>query len=153
MTSTAPTQAPDAGTHDLRLLSILESGLPAELGSADEPATYTVPAVFSRQVGRDERTRIEDPETARRLSRPGGETSAGRGLRLVVSDRRLLIENTNLAQLRDGLAADLAAMLRELGSDLRAVRDEAAAATQARSVEVQRRADLTHAAVADIRFE
>ncbi|MBN9167080.1 MAG: hypothetical protein J0I07_39475 [Myxococcales bacterium] len=55
----------------LRLVSILVSGLPVELGTPDEPATYTVPAVFSRQVTAAERARLEDPDTARRPSPPG----------------------------------------------------------------------------------
>lgn len=151
MTTAIQPHAPDASTGDLHLLSILESGLPAELGTADEPATYTVPVVFSRQVSRDERARIEDPATARRLAEQIGAT--GPPLRLAVSDRRLLVENTNLDQLRDGLAAALAAMLRDLGGELRAASDERAVAADARVVEERRRSDATHAAVSTIRFE
>ncbi|GCE77664.1 hypothetical protein [Cellulomonas biazotea] len=153
MTTTVPLHAPDATSDDLHLLSILESGLPGQIGTPDEPATYTVPAVFSRQVTRDERARIEDPETARRLAEQSGAPTTGPALRLVVSDRRLLIENTSLDRLRDGLAAALAAMLRDLGGDLRAARDERAVAAEAREVEERRRSDATHAAVSTIRFE
>ena len=108
---TNPTPGTDSPSTSgpLRLVSILVSGLPAELGTADEPPRYTVPAVFSRQVTAEERARIEAPATASALSAHGD-----RDLALEVSDRRLLIKNTTLAQLAGGLAAALGAALRDI---------------------------------------
>jgi hypothetical protein len=150
MTSTASTPvttpAPDPG--ELRLVSVLVSGLPRELGTIDEPARYTVPAVFSRQVTPQERARIEDPATARRLAE-----LAGPGLELSVSDRRLLIKNTTLAQLQGGLAAALAAMLREIDRELGAERARRSAEADAMYVEEHDREAAVTAAAAAIRFE
>lgn len=96
--------AGDATSQEpLRLTSVLLSALPLELGTSAAPDRYTVPVVFSRQVTPQERERIEDPQLARRLGEP-----LGAELELVVSDRRLLVKNTSLAELRDGLAAALA---------------------------------------------
>ncbi|WP_052748412.1 hypothetical protein [Cellulomonas sp. FA1] len=161
-TSTAPSTAapapstsdasPDPTAGDLHLLHILESGIAAEVGTPAEPSRYTVPVVFSRQVTPVERARIEDPATARRL---GEAVSPGRGgpeLRLVVSDRRLLVENTTLAELRDGLAAELAAFLRELGEDVRAASAERVTAAARRAGDAERRDATVHAAVEQIRF-
>jgi hypothetical protein len=154
MAATAPSvrKERDTYTHDLHLLSVLESGLPTQLGTVHEPASYTVPVVLSRQVTASERAHIEDPETARELSIQTGARQKGAALRLVVSDRRLLIENTTLDQLRDGLAGALTSMLRELGHDLRSESSDRAAFTRAREVAEQRRSAGVHAAVATIRF-
>jgi len=132
----------------LRLVSILVSGLPAELGTPDEPARYTVPAVFSRQVTAAERERIEDPATALRLSQPGQPALA-----LSVSDRRLLIQNTTLAQLRDGLAAALAAMLRDMDRALEAQRAAESARAEASDADERERLAAVSAAAAAVRFE
>jgi len=150
--TTAPPLHQETQNDDLHLLSVLESGLPVQLGTVDEPATYTVPVVFSRQVTPGERARIEDPETARRLTVDTGARQKGSALRLVVSDRRLLVENTTLDQLRDGLAAALGTMLQEMGHDLRSESSDRAAVAQARAVEEERRAAGVHAAVAEIHF-
>jgi hypothetical protein len=152
-TTTPPVrQETDSRADDLHLLSILESGLPAQLGTDDAPATYTVPVVVSRQVTPGERARIEDPETARRLSIQTGARPKGSSLKLVVSDRRLLVENTTLDEMRDGLAHALSTMLQEMGHDLRSESSDRAAVAQARAVQEERRAARVHAAVAEIRF-
>ena len=153
MTTTASPPTGPAAASDLHLLSVLATGLPLQLGTPDEPAAYTVPAVFSRQVSQSERARIEDPATARGLCAQIGAPTDGPALRLVVADRRLLIENTTLAQLRDGLAAALAAMLRDLAGDLRTRASERAVAAEALAVDERQRAAATHAAVESIRFE
>ena len=132
----------------LRLTSVLVSGLPAELGTAAAPDCYTVPVVFSRQVTPVERDRIEDPELAHRLSE-----NRGAEIELVVSDRRLLVRNTSLAELRDGLAAALSAALRELDVQLdaeQAARDDAASR---RDLEEHERADAIAREAAQIQFE
>ena len=140
------TGAADPAT--LRLVSILVSALPAELGTPDEPEHYTVPAVFSRQVTAGERARIEDRATAQELSRYGDPDLA-----LAVSDRRLLIKNTSLAHLRDGLAAALAAMLRDIDRDLNAERALTSARTEASIADERARAAAVAEAVGQVHFD
>ncbi|HEY0117930.1 MAG TPA: hypothetical protein VGC04_04035 [Cellulomonas sp.] len=136
------TPAPD----QLRLVSILVSGLPLELGTPEEPARYTVPAVFSRQVTALERTRIEDPATALALH-------AGPDLALEVSDRRLLIKNTTLAELEGGLAAALAATLRDIDRELGVEEARLSAVAEVRVADERDREAAIAAAVAAIHFE
>ncbi|HEY0117208.1 MAG TPA: hypothetical protein VGC04_00335 [Cellulomonas sp.] len=151
--------APEAGV--LHLVSIVVSGLPPELGTADEPARYTVPAAFSRPVTPEERARIEDPATARRLGRRLERRlgRSGRGLALVVTDGQLLIKNTTLAELRGGLAAALAGLLRQIDQDLEAERAQRSAEPDALGVEAHARAAAVttaaavNAAAAAVRFE
>ena len=131
----------------LHLTSVLASALPDTVGTAEEPATYTVPVVFSRQVTQRERKEIEDPAFVRSLPH------AGPDVLLAVSDRRLLIKNTNLAQLRQGLAADLAAGFR--GVSVRAASEDAQRSLEAatrRSAEQTQRERVATAA-AGIRFQ
>jgi hypothetical protein len=111
---------------------------------------YTVPLVFSRRVTAPERSLIECPETATRIADQFGGVPS---LRLVVSDRRLLVEGTTLEQLRDGLARALNDMLEELGRELRKAGDERAAAVELRAQDERRRAATVHAVVSAIRFE
>lgn len=145
----ARSEPPTAAAPDgLRLVSILVSGLPASLGTPDEPAGYTVPAVFSRQVTAAEKARIEDPATARSLA-----PHAGTGLSLEVSDRRLLIKGTTLAELQGGLAAALAAALREIDRELGVEQARATADAEVRHADERDREAVVAAAVAAIRFE
>lgn len=148
-TADIPEPADDTTAPDtLRLVSVLISGLPTELGTPDEPARYTVPAVFSRQVTPGERALIEDPATALRLSR-----YADTNLALTVSDRRLLIKNTSLTQLRDGLAAALAAALRDIDRNLNAERALASAQAEASDAEERTRAAAVTAAARAVHFD
>lgn len=102
-------EAPPLDDEVLHLRSVLVSGLPVELGTDAAPDTYTVPAVFSRQVTVGEREAIEHPDTTQRLAELGYPE-----VTLTVSDRRLLINHTSLTQLKDGLAAAVAAVLRDI---------------------------------------
>jgi hypothetical protein len=149
-TPTTPTPAEPAVTRGdaLRLTSVLASGLPPEVGTPEEPATYTVPAVFSRQVSQPERTRIEDPATARGLA-----AFAGPDLELVVSDRRLLIKNTTLAQLTGGLAAAIAGVLRDIDAELAVEQAQLDDAADVRQVAELARAAAVVRAAAEVRFE
>lgn len=128
--TTTPPAAPLAAAPDpraLRVVSVLASALPDTLHTPDEPDLYTVPAVVSRQVTAQERARIEDPETARLLA---AEVGLAPGLELAVEDRRLLIRNTTLTQLGQGLAEAIGRMLERLEAELleaKDVRDHAAA--------------------------
>lgn len=142
---TASPPEPDDGV--LRLRSVLVSGLPAALGTDAAPERYTVPAVFSRQVTQTERARIEDPAAARSLAH------ASPGLELAVSDRRLLIHGTNLAELRDGLAADLAGLLRSIAAQIHDEDDRREAVrADVRRTEVER-SSVVSAAAAEIHFD
>lgn len=147
---TSPTPSPDSHEPEpLALLSVLASGLPAELGTPAEPSLYTVPVVFSRRVTPQERARIEDPAAAAMLM---AETGAGPGLGLEVDDRRLLISGTNLTQLESGLAAAIGRMLSTLGEELHTARTERAAAAEVRLGEERQRADAVAQTAARIRF-
>lgn len=133
----------------LRLLSVLAAGLPPEIGTPDEPARYTVPAVFSRQVSTAERAYIEDPATARLLVATAG---ADPGLALVVSDRRLLIMNTSLAQLKGGLAEAIGQMLTRLGQELLTEMDRRTAAAEVFAGEERLQREAVERAAAEISF-
>lgn len=149
-----PTEpAAPPSVHDprvLRLVSVLASGLPSDLGTATGPHRYTVPVVFSRQVSAQERARIEDPATARSVEEAAG---TGPGLELAVSDRRLLVMNTNLEELKEGLGAALGAMLARLGQELLTEQDRQAAAAEVLRSGERERFEAVSRAAAEIRFE
>ncbi len=105
----------------LGLDSILVSSLPATLMTDDAPDRYTVEAVFTRKTGHDEVAAIQSGQTRAYLSARGFTT-----VELHVSDRRLEIANTNLEELRDGLAVVIADRLAEISASLRAEREDAA---------------------------
>ncbi|MET0433700.1 MAG: hypothetical protein ABW025_05985 [Cellulomonas sp.] len=136
------------GEQPLRLDSILTSALPALLGTSQAPTQYTVPAVFSRQVSVPERTAIEGPETVRRLAERGYPQ-----VTLQVSDRRLLIGRTNLDQLENGLAHEIALALTDIGRAVSRQRDERAAAATARQSAESDRAGVVQRSVDRIVFE
>lgn len=138
------------GPRALRLVSVLASGLPSDLGTSTAPHRYTVPVVFSRQVTAPERAKIENPDTARSLEDAAG---AGPGLELAVSDRRLLVRNTNLGELKDGLAAALGEMLARLSEDLLTEQDLKAAAAEVLRAGERERFEAVSRAAAEIRFE
>ncbi|SKC68857.1 hypothetical protein [Krasilnikoviella flava] len=96
-------------TGGLFLRGILDSALPHELGTDDEPERYMVAAVFSRQVASEERALIEGAAARSTLAAHGYP-----GLGLKVADRRLEISGTNLAMLAAGLATAIAALLRDV---------------------------------------
>ncbi len=102
----------------------------------------------SRRVTAQEKARIEDPATALALAE-----HAGPDLSLAVEDRRLLIKNTTLAQLRGGLAAALAAALRQIDQGIDAEQAQASAAADVREAGERDREAVVAAAVAEIRFE
>lgn len=105
----------------LGLGSVLVSSLPATLMTHDEPDRYTVEAVFTRKADREEIFAIQSAETRARLTAHGYST-----VELHVSDRRLEIGNTNLAELRDGLAEVIADTLAAISSKVSAARTVAA---------------------------
>jgi hypothetical protein len=132
----------------LHLRGVLDTALPHDLGTEDAPETYTVAAVFSRQVSREEQALIEDPATARQLAEHGYP-----GVELSVADRRLLIANTNLAMLEHGLAHEIAELLRGIHERLATERTRKAHELDAwRAAEVER-ATAIKAEADRVRFE
>ncbi len=123
------------GSGPLGLSSVLASSLPAALMTADTPDRYTVEAVFTRRPERDEIIGILGDETRELLVRSGYPT-----VELTISDRRLEIANTNLEELRDGLARVLADRLAEISAGMYASQEAAAVRFQDAAESEQARA-------------
>lgn len=127
---------------NLALASVLVGSLPRTLMTQEAPTRYTVEAVFTRRPGGDEVRGLLGPETREILASSGYPNVA-----LVVSDRRLEIHNTNLEELREGLARVLAMRLAEISELTRSAKE--ASASSARSVaarELERVAAVTELA-------
>lgn len=105
----ANTSTSTPGTGLLGLRSVLAGSLPAALMTDDAPDRYTVEAIFTRRPEQDETTEILGPATREFLTRAGYPDVA-----VTISDRRLRIENTNLEELRGGLANAVADRLAEI---------------------------------------
>lgn len=88
-----------ARTGDLRVMEIVASALPVTLLTPDAPDTYTVTGVFSRSVDPIEAAILHSHTSSATITAAGFP-----GVTLHVSDRRLLIGNTNLDMLQAGLA-------------------------------------------------
>ncbi|GAB3175666.1 hypothetical protein GCM10027059_49410 [Myceligenerans halotolerans] len=125
----------------LFLRGVLDSALPHELGTDDEPERYTVAAVFSRRVSAEERVLIEGPSTLAALAGRGYP-----GVTLRVADRRLEITQTNLEMLAGGLATEIAAVLRD-------VEQQVVAARERRAEEVLRWSEAEAARAARVKAE
>ncbi len=95
----------------LGLKSVLVGSLPGSLIVNGELTRYTVEAVFTRRAKAAEVTQIMAQSTRERLAREGYPDA-----HLQVSDRRLLIHQTNLEELRDGLATVIAETLAEIAA-------------------------------------
>ncbi|WP_426310331.1 hypothetical protein [Cellulosimicrobium sp. E-16] len=111
MSTTTPTPTSFGRVQDtaLQLRGVLDTALPRELGTEAEPQLYTVTAVFSRRVSGPEQALLELPAVTALLADHGYP-----GIVLRVEDRRLLVENTNLAMLSGGLAHEIATVLRDV---------------------------------------
>jgi hypothetical protein len=109
------TTAADADIGVLGLRSVLVGSLPPALLTATAPDRYTVEAVFTRRPEQDEVTEILGNDTRSFLSEHGHPT-----VELSISDRRLGIANTNLEELRDGLAGLIAERLAEISAQVKA---------------------------------
>lgn len=132
------TQTRTSGAHTatLGLGSVLVGSLPAALMTDHAPDRYTVEAVFTRRPERDEVTEILGSRTRDYLAKAGFPT-----VELSVSDRRLEIANTNLEELRDGLAMVIADRLASISGAVQERLDAAAARFQeAATTEVTRAA-------------
>ena len=109
------TTADDADIGVLGLRSVLVGSLPPALLTSSAPDRYTVEAVFTRRPEPDEVTQILGNDTRTFLSEHHHPT-----VELTVSDRRLGIANTNLEELRDGLAGLIAERLAEISTEVKA---------------------------------
>lgn len=89
---------------------ILVDQLPASLGTVEAPERYTVTAVFTRRPLPQELDLLKQPAVDEQLTAAGYTHVA-----LSTSDRRLLITNTNLNELKQGLARTIGQILDEIG--------------------------------------
>lgn len=119
----------------LGLSAVLASSLPSSLGTPEAPERYTVAAVFTRRPERAEIDSIVGDDTRDALSAAGYST-----IQLAVSDRRLEIANTNLGELRSGLATWVADRLRHATAQMLQSRADAAAARLKSSADESERA-------------
>ncbi|MCF4119911.1 hypothetical protein L1785_02860 [Antribacter sp. KLBMP9083] len=144
------TPSPSETPHDpaLHLRGVLDTALPPELGTTKAPDRYTVAAVFNRRVLPQEQALIEQPSVSRLLADRGYE-----GIQLAVADRRLLIENTNLAMLESGLAGEIAAVLRGVNEEITAERTRQAAEADEWRAGEARRAAAVKVEAERVRFE
>ncbi|MCH6472418.1 hypothetical protein [Sinomonas terrae] len=132
----------------LALTGVLASALRPDTGTAQGPARYTVPAAFSRRPEPREAELLNSADAARRL-RAAGYPQVG----LLVSDRRLLITDTSLGELKAGLAHAVAALLREVSEQCARERAQRTLELAALGRAEQDRLEALDAAAAEIRFE
>jgi hypothetical protein len=119
---------------------ILTAELPLTLGTPDAPARYEVTAIFSRRPDPLELESLHADSVHTELAEAGYP-----GIALAVSDRRLLIADTNLAELEGGLAKLIGRILARIGADVAAQR---AVRAGERADELGREADRAASVVA-----
>ncbi|MCD2497019.1 hypothetical protein [Microbacterium nymphoidis] len=111
------TRTSGVDTATLGLGSVLVGSLPAALMTDHAPARYSVEAVFTRRPEHNEVKGLLGARTLEVLAE-GGYSD----VRLAVADRRLIISNTTLEDLRDGLASVLATRIAEISSEIQTER-------------------------------
>lgn len=135
-------------TEPLGLTSILVGSLPLTLLTDAAPERYVVEAVFTRRV---------EPEEAALILGPGThDTLAAHGyphVQLTVSDRRLVIANTNLEELRDRLAGEIATLLVTISTQVRALHQRQDARREQESLQLQERTRAITELTSSINFE
>jgi hypothetical protein len=112
MTTQTRTNGSDAAL--LGIGSVRVDSLPATLLTDGAPATYTVEAIFTRRPDAEELTQILDGDMHQFLTHIGYPKVG-----LTVSNSRLEIANTNLEELRDGLAGLLSERLAAISHSAR----------------------------------
>src|SRR6478736_10120810 len=131
----------------LSVSGVLASALPHDLGTAQGPTRYTVPAVFSRRPQPREVDLLHGSGTRQRLAEAGYSD-----VELRVSDRRLLITNTNLMDLKTGLAHLLGVILGEVTTQAALERTERAEELDALGLIEEQRLESIRRAAAEIHF-
>jgi len=132
----------------LTLSGILASALPNDLGTARAPSRYVVPVVFSRRPEPRELDLLQGSSISRRLDEAGYSD-----VELRVSDRRLLITNTNLMDLKSGLAQLLGIILNEVTTQADGERAERAEELDALGIIEEQRLEAIRRAAAEIHFD
>ncbi len=132
----------------LTLSGILASALPNDLGTARAPSRYVVPVVFSRRPEPRELDLLQGSSISRRLDEAGYSD-----VELRVSDRRLLITNTNLMDLKSGLAQLLGIILNEVTTQADGERTERAEELDALGIIEEQRLEAIRRAAAEIHFD
>jgi hypothetical protein len=126
----------------------LTDALPASLGTAGAPSRYTVLAPFNRQPLPPEITMIESEIGRLEL------TGAGYGsVTLTVANRRLEIGDTNLDELKSGLAALIATMLHDTSVAVAATEAARIADLTVENDRERRRTDLITESASQVVFE
>lgn len=143
----AQTRTSGVETATLALRSVLAASLPATLMTDEAPDRYTVEAVFTRRPERDEVIEILGSETRDFLAKAGYPT-----VEVTISDRRLEIANTNLEELRDGLASVLADRLADISTEVRDRQDAAAVVFQNAAVSEKTRTAAVTALAESVTF-
>jgi hypothetical protein len=132
----------------LSLSGVLAAALPHDLGTAQGPTRYTVPAVFSRRPQPREVDLLHGAGTKQRLADAGYSD-----VELRVSDRRLLITNTNLVDLKAGLAHLVGAVLRDISAQAAQERTDHTDELEALGLVEEERLESLRKAAADIHFD
>lgn len=138
----------EQGVEPLALTTVLFSSLPPNLFTADAPTKYTVDAVFNRRAESSEISAIESYASLEVLSRSGFGDVA-----VEVQDRRLRIHNTNLEELRDGLATVIARLLTDIWAVNDGLRIEAAALARAEASRELERAQAVLDLAREVSFD
>ncbi len=132
----------------LTLSGVLASALPHDIGTAKGSTIYTVPAAFSRRPQARELDLLHGAAVARSLAEAGYSE-----VELRVSDRRLLITNTNLEELKAGLAVLVGKILREVSERASLERTTRAEELDALALIEEHRLDTVNASAAEVRFD
>lgn len=132
----------------LALSGVLASALPHDLGTATGASRYTVPAVFSRRPQPRELDLLHAKSVTRRLAEEGYSD-----VELRVSDRRLLITNTNLQDLKSGLAHLIGMILRDISVQAEAERAHRSEELDALGMLEEQRLEAIRQSAAKIHFD
>jgi len=132
----------------LSVSGVLASALPHDLGTAQGPTRYTVPAVFSRRPQPREVDLLHGAGTRQRLADAGYSD-----VELKVSDRRLLISNTNLVDLKAGLAHLVGMILRDISNQAAQERTDHSNELDALGLVEEERLGSLRRAAAEIHFD
>lgn len=130
----------------LALTGILASALPVPLPKGEENR-YVIPAVFSRQPNSLESHAIVTASVRNALAASGYP-----GITLTISDRRLLIGNTNLTELEHGLATEIATLIDRISRNIDAEQQRRRAVAAQEADELAASAHAVTVAAARISF-